>query len=94
MRGIEIDWYTDFPATQKTTWVDLKKVFQAKFKLLRDDDEAVAKIYNTHQGKNESVRVYQKKLKELIGKLENKSADELMKRWFIEGHDKQVQSTG
>ena len=52
---------------------------------MRDDNEIVAEIYNTKQGKNETVRVYAKKLKDLINKMENKSADGLQKKWFVEG---------
>ena len=52
---------------------------------MRDDNEIVAEIYNTKQGKNETVKVYVRKLKDLISKMENKSADGLQKRWFIDG---------
>ena len=53
--------------------------------MLRNDNEIVAEIYTTKQGKNETVRVYARKLKELISKMENKPADGLKKQWFIEG---------
>ena len=66
----------------KNAWNNLHRAFEEKFKLLRDDDEIVTKIYNTRQGKNESVKAY-RRLKELIGKLDNKLADGLKKRWFI-----------
>ena len=56
-----------------------------KFQLLRDDNKIVAEISNTKQGKNEIVRVYARKLKDLINKMENKPADGLQKRWFIKG---------
>ena len=52
---------------------------------MRDDNEIVAEIFNTKQGKNETVRVYASKLKDLINKMENKPADGLHKRWFAEG---------
>lgn len=69
----------------------MKKAFKVEFKLLRDDDEVVVEIYNTRQGKNKSVQVYHRRLKELIGKLENKPADELQKRWFIEELNPSIQ---
>ena len=63
----------------------MKKEFIAEFRLLRDDNEIVAKIYNTKQGKNETVHKYARRLKELIGKMESSPADGLKKRWFVEG---------
>ncbi len=53
--------------------------------MLRDDNEIVAEIYTTKQGKNETVCVYARKLKELINKMESKLTDGLKKRWSIEG---------
>lgn len=53
--------------------------------MLRDDNEIVAEIYTTKQGKNETVWVYARKLKELVNKMESKQADGLKKRWFMEG---------
>ena len=53
--------------------------------MLRDDNEIVAKIYTTKQGKNETICVYARRLKELINKMKSKLADGLKKRWFIEG---------
>ena len=50
-----------------------------EFQLLRDNNEIVAEIYTTKQGKNEIVRVYAKKLKELINKMEHKPANGLKK---------------
>ena len=67
------------------SWDNIKKEFITKFQLLRDDNEIVAEIYNTKQGKNKTVRVYARKLKDLINKMKNKPADGLQKSWFIEG---------
>ena len=53
--------------------------------MLRDDNEIVAETYTTKQGKNKTVRVCARKLKELINKMESKLADGLKKQWFIEG---------
>lgn len=39
----------------------------------------------TRQGKNENVRAYNCRLKELLGKMENQVADGQKRRWFIEG---------
>ena len=83
--GVAIDWFADADPQNLTTWDNLKKEFTAEFQLLRDDNEIVAEIYNTRQGKNETVRVYARKLKDLINKMENKPADGLQKRWFVEG---------
>lgn len=54
LRGIAIDWYTELEATHKNTWETLKKAFKEEFKLLKDN-QIVAKIYNTKQGKHENV---------------------------------------
>ncbi|MDF3686200.1 hypothetical protein, partial [Enterobacter hormaechei] len=67
------------------TWDKIKKEFLAEFKLLRDDNEIVAEIFNTKQGKHETVRVYARRLKDLINKMESKPADGLQKRWFVDG---------
>ena len=72
LRGVAIDWFTDTDP-QKLN----KKEFLAEFQLLRDDNEIVGEIFNTKQGKNETVRVYAKKLKDLISKMENKLAGRL-----------------
>ena len=72
-------------AGKKNTWDNLHRAFEEEFILSRDDDEIVIEIYNTRQEKKESVKAYTIRLKELIGKLDNKSADGLKKRWFIEG---------
>lgn len=85
LRGIAIDWYTNLNAQHKTTWSNLKKAFQEEFKLLRDDNEIVVEIYNTKQGKNESVRAYNSRFKELLNKMKNQPTDGLKKRWFTEG---------
>lgn len=85
LHGATINWYTNLAYEENATWAALRKAFEVEFKLLRDDNEVVAEIYNTHQGKNGCVRVYQRRLKELIGKLENKPANEPKKRCFIEG---------
>lgn len=50
---------------------------------MRDDNEIVAEIFNTKQRKNETV--YARRLKDLINKMESKSADGLQKRWFVDG---------
>lgn len=85
LRGIAIDWYTDLPSSARTTWKDMKKAFEEGFRLLRDDDEVMAEIYNTKQGKHENVRAFYRRLKELMGKMDKEPADGLKKRWFIEG---------
>ena len=72
-------------ARKKNTWSNIRIVFEEEVRLLRDDDEIVSTIYNTRQEKGESVKAYSRRLKELIGKLDNKPVDELKKRWFIEG---------
>ena len=68
-------------ASKKNTWNNLRLAFEEEFKLPRDDDEIVTEIYNSRQGKNESVKAYTRRLKEL----DNKPVDGLNKRWFIEG---------
>lgn len=85
LRGIAIDWYTDLDAQYKTSRNNLKKAFQEEFKLLCDDNEIVAEIYNTKQGKSGSVRAYNRRLRELLNKMENQSANGLKKKWFVEG---------
>ncbi len=66
------------------TWDKIKKEFLAEFKLLRDDNEIVAEIFNTKQGKHETVCVYARRLKDLINKMESKLVDGLQKRWFVD----------
>ena len=85
LRGVAIEWFADTNPKKLTSWAAVKKEFITEFQLLRDDNEIVAEIYNTKQGKNETVRVYARKLKELINKMESKPANGLKKRWFIEG---------
>ena len=79
LRGVAIDWYSDMDPQKLTTWGDVKKEFIAEFRLLRDDNEIVAEIYSTKQGKNETVRAYARRLKELVGKMESRPADGLKK---------------
>lgn len=83
--GIAIDWFTDTDPQKLNSWDNIKKEFLAEFKLLWDDNEIVVEIFFTKQGKNETVRVYVRKLKDLINKMESKLADGLQKRWFVEG---------
>ena len=83
--GVAIDWFSDTDPQKLNTWENVKKEFIAEFRLLRDDNEIVAEIYSTKQGKNETVRTYARRLKELIGKMESQPADGLKKRWFVEG---------
>ena len=66
------------------TWADVRKEFITEFRLLRDDNEIVAEIYSTKRGRNEMIRVYARRLKELVGKMESLLADGLKKRWFVE----------
>ena len=56
-RGVAIDWFADMDPQKLTTWAEVKKEFITEFQLLFDDNEIVAEIYNTKQGKNETVRV-------------------------------------
>lgn len=67
------------------TWDTLRKSFEKEFCLLQDDNEIVAKIYNTKQGQKELARAYGRHLKELIGKMESQPVDGFKKRWFVEG---------
>ncbi len=53
--------------------------------MLRDDNEIVAEIYNTKQGKNKTIFAYARRLKELVGKMESQPVDGLKKQWFVEG---------
>ena len=66
-----MDWFTDIDPNKINSWQNLKKEFIAEFRLLRDDNEIVADIYSTKQGKNETVRGYARRLKELVGKMES-----------------------
>ncbi|MDF3675356.1 hypothetical protein [Enterobacter hormaechei] len=84
LRGVAIDWFTDADPQKLNSWDNIK-VFIAEFQLLRDDNEIVAEIFNTKQGKHETVRVYARRLKDLINKMESKPADGLQKRWFVDG---------
>lgn len=63
----------------------MKKAFSKEFNLFREDNEVVAEIYNTKQGKHENVGACNCRLKELLSKMENQLAYGLKKRWFIEG---------
>ena len=47
LRGIAIDWYMDLEAGKKNTRNNIRTTFEEEFRLLRDDDEIVTKIYNT-----------------------------------------------
>ena len=80
LRGIAIDWFTDADPTQINSWPNLKKEFIAEFRLLRDDNKIVADIYSTKQGKNETVRGYAKRLKELVGKMERRTKEMMICR--------------
>ena len=71
MRGVAIDWFADADPQKLTTCAEVKKEFIAEFRLLRDDNEIVAEIYSTKQGKNETICVYARRLKELVGKMES-----------------------
>ena len=51
----------------------------------------VVEMYNTCQGKSESVQVYHQRLKELIGNLENNLVDKLKKRCLLEGLNPSIQ---
>lgn len=55
VRGVAIDWFVDTDPQKLTNWVEVKKEFTNEFQLLHDDNEIVAKIYNTKQRKNETV---------------------------------------
>ena len=55
LRGVAIDWFADTDPQKLSNWDNIKKEFITKFQLLRDDNEIVAEIYNTKQGKNETV---------------------------------------
>ena len=59
------------------SWNNIQKEFLIEFQLLRDDNEIVAEIFNTKQKKNETIRVFTRRLKDLINKMENKPADGL-----------------
>lgn len=85
LREDAIDWYSDVDKQKLATWANLQKEFKEEFRLLRDDNEIVAEIYNTKQGPKEIVRAYSQRLKELLGKMESQPADGLKKRWFVEG---------
>ena len=78
--GGTIDWFIDIDPQKLNSWDNIKKEFLAEFKLLRDDNEIVDEIFNTKQGKNETVRVYARRIKDLINKMENKPVDGLQKR--------------
>ncbi len=79
LRGVAIDWFADADPQKLTTWLNVKKEFIIDFQLLRDDNELVAEIYSTKQGKNETTRVYAIRLKE------SPSANGLKKQWFVKG---------
>lgn len=75
-----INWLPDIDRAKVATWSDLKKDFGIDFRLLRDDNEILAEIYNAKQVKNETVRRYGQRLKELVGKMESPPANDLKKR--------------
>lgn len=75
-----IDWFSDVDAQKLTTWIGVKKEFIVEFQLLRNNNEIVAEIYSTQQGKNETNCVYARRLKELVGKMESQPTDGLKKR--------------
>ena len=85
LRGVAIDWFVDADLQELSTWADVRKEFIAEFRLLRDGNEIVLEIYITKQGKNETICVYTRSLKELVGKMESLPTDGLKKRWFVEG---------
>ena len=85
LQGVAIDWFTGTDPQKLNSWDNIKKEFFVEFQLLHNDNEIVGEIFNTKQGKNETVRVFVRKLKDLINKMEDKPADGLQKRWFIEG---------
>ena len=51
--------------------------------MLQDNNEIVTKIYSAKQGKKETIRSYNRRLKELLKKMETQLMDELKKRWFL-----------
>lgn len=55
LREVAVDWFSDTDKAKISTWDDLKKEFQAEFRLLWDDNEVVAEIYNCKQGKEDTV---------------------------------------
>ena len=55
LRGVAIDWFTNTDLQKLNNWDDIIKEFIAEFQLLHDDNEIVAEIFNTKQGKNETV---------------------------------------
>ena len=50
-----MEWFSDMDKAKISTWDDLKKEFQAEFRLFQDDNEVVAEIYNSKQGKKDTV---------------------------------------
>ena len=51
LRGVAIDWFADTNPQKLTTWVEVKKELITEFQLLHNDNEIVAEIYMTKQGK-------------------------------------------
>lgn len=54
LQGIAIDWFSKLEDKHIESWDSLKN--RRKFKLPRDNNEIVAEIYNTKQGKHENIR--------------------------------------
>ena len=73
--GVAIDWFSDFDPQKLTSWPNVKKEFIAEFQPLRNNNEIVVEIYNTKQGKNETIYVYARRLKELVGKMESQPTE-------------------
>ena len=78
-------------ADKRNTWDNLLAAFEEEFRLLWDNDEIVTEIYCTRQGKNEYVRAYSRRLKELIGKLDNKPMEERVANTYA--HDEVIAAT-
>lgn len=70
LRGVVIDWYTKIDQASWNIWESLKKAFEEELKLLGDDNKIVAEIYNTKQGMHKNLWAYNRRLKELLVKLE------------------------
>lgn len=79
LRGVTIDWFTNTDPQKLNNWDNIKKEFITEFQLLCNDNEIIANIFNTKQGKNEIVCVYARKLKDWISKMENKPQTDFRK---------------
>lgn len=51
LQGVLIDWYSDMDKSKINTQDNLGKEFQTEFRLLQDENEIVAEIYSSKQGK-------------------------------------------